>query len=36
MLEYLIPDGTHPHSDLSGYANMKVAKIVANFIKNNF
>lgn len=36
MLEYLIPDGTHPHSDLSGHGNMKLAKIVANFIKNNF
>lgn len=36
MLEYLIPDGTHPHSDLSGHANMKLAKIIANFIKNNF
>lgn len=36
MLEYLIPDGTHPHSDLSGYANMKLAKILTNFIKNTF
>ena len=36
MLNHLIPDGTHPHSDLSGYANMKVAKILANFINRTF
>lgn len=35
MLSYCIPDKTHPHSDKSGKANLKIAGSLAQFIENN-
>ena len=35
MLAYNLPDQSHPHSDKSGKANLKIAGSLAEFINNN-
>lgn len=35
MLAYNLPDQTHPHSDKSGKANLKIAESLAEFLESN-
>ena len=35
MLAYNLPDQSHPHSDKSGKANLKIAESLAEFLKSN-